>query len=168
MDEETDSPCSTMKLYCDNLELVMFGDIVPYIVSYDRIGEQPESGSEEVLNDLDCSIFSRIVSYNKNTHLLTVNNPVFFENSSTPKHVVVAYQNASPFNRINSLDITSPNVYDYKHETYDAENKIYDMVDESKTFALKGVVNDLLTDYENNTCTLNLYADCEYGGETML
>lgn len=168
LDEPTDNICSTTKLYCENLELVMFGNIVPFIVSYDRIGEQPEEGSEEILNDIDCSVFSKILSYNKHTHLITVNNPLCFENAYKPKYVVVAYQNASPFNNISSLDITSPNVYDYITETEDKGNKVYNNVDEDKTFSLKQVVKNMLEDYKSDKCELNLYAECEYEGDTLL
>ena len=136
VDTESDSPVTTMKLYCDNLELVEYGDIVPYIVSYDRIAEPPTNGEE--FDDLDCSVFSRILSYNKHTHLITVNNPVSFEDSKTPKFVVVAYQNASPFNKTKALYITAPNS------------------------EIKDVVSGLLEDYENDNCMLNLFTEDEY------
>ena len=165
---ESDSIVSTTKLYCENLELVMFGNIVPYIVSYDRIGETPEIDSDEVLNDIDCSIFSKIIAYNKHTHLISVNNPVFFENSHTPKYVVVAYQNASPFNKIQSLDIISPNFYDYDNDNENRGEGDYENIDDTKTFFLKKVVKDLLSDYENDNCELNLYAECEYKGNSLL
>jgi len=136
---KSDSLISTTRLYCDNLELVEFGGIIPYIVSYDRRGElNTDENSEEVFNDLDCSIFSKIVSYNKHTHLITVNNPVFFENSYTPKYVVVAYQNASPFNKIQTLNITAPSL------------------------AIKNVVSDFLKEYVNTNYELNLFTEAEY------
>ena len=111
-DMDYEYPVVTTKLYCDNLELVEFGDIVPYIVSYDRAGDIEEGTDDDVLyNDLDCSTFSRILSYNKRTHLIIVDGdaPVIFENINKPKYVVVAYQKASPFNKISDLYITAPN-----------------------------------------------------------
>ena len=149
VDEESDGLVSTLKLYCDNLELVMFGDIVPYVVTFDRIGEEAPESSEEVLNDIDCSVFSKILSYNKRTHLITVNNPVTFRNSKLPKYAVIAYQNASPFNKISSMDVITPNV-----------NKD-GVLDEELTLKLKGVVSDLLTDY-TGACALHPYAQYEY------
>ena len=113
IDWETDgNTIKATKLYCDNLELVKFGDIVPYVVSYDRKGELKSSNE---YNDIDCAIFSKIMSYNKRTHLLIVDKPVYFNqyNESTEsvptKYVVVAYENASPFNKISDLFITAPN-----------------------------------------------------------
>ena len=141
IDGETDGNLiKTNKLYCDNLELVEFGDIVPYVVSYDRKGVREENTDNNtfIYNDIDCAIFSKILSYNKRTHLLIVDggengeNKIWFNDSSTPKYVVVAYQNASPFNKIKSLNIvTSENVSD--------------------------VVSGLIKEYENNYYDLNLY-----------
>lgn len=136
---DTDDVVATTLLYCDNLELVEFGNIIPYVVSFDRIGEMnTDEGSEEEFNDLDCSVFSKILSYNKNTHLVTVNNPVYFKDSKTPKYAVVAYQNASPFNKIQSLNIVAPSQ------------------------EVKSIVDDLLVDYENVSCALNVFTETEY------
>lgn len=168
VDEESDNIVSTMKLYCDNLELVLFGDIVPYVVSYDRVGTDEDG--DGFLDDIDCSIFSKIIAYNKRTHMITVNNPVFFKDSKTPKYVVVAYQNASPFNRIKALEITSPNIYDYKNRVVNGvpDYDHYKDVDEELTFDLKRVVGDMLADYVNENCSLNLYAECEYNGDIII
>ena len=136
------------------------------LIVSNNLGETPEIDSDEVLNDIDCSIFSKIIAYNKHTHLISVNNPIFFENSHTPKYVVVAYQNASPFNKIQSLDIISPNFYDYDDESKGEGD--YENIDDTKTFSLKKVVKDLLSDYENDNCELNLYAECEYKGNSLL
>ena len=78
--------------------------------------------------------------------------------------MVIAYQNASPFNKIQSLDIISPNFYKYENEN----DKVVKNVDGDKTFLLKKVIEDLLLDYENDNCALNLYAECEYKGNSML
>ena len=129
VDEETDDVVSTHKLYCDNLELVEYANCVPYIVSYDRKGTE----------DRDCSVFGRILSYNKRTHLITVNNPIWFANSKDPKYVVVAYQNMSPFMRPNRLTVIAP--------------------DEG----VKGVVSPMLDNFRNAACyDIELYTKGEY------
>lgn len=133
-DESEEGIVTTTKLYCDNLELVEYGNVTPYIVSYDRKGVE-EDGK---LIDLDTSIFSKILSYNKRTHLITVDYPVYFENASTPKYVVVAYQNASPFNKTKMLNITAP--------------------DED----IKNIVGNILEDYKNFNYELNLFTETEY------
>lgn len=132
---ETDDAVNTKTLYCDNLELVVYGKITPYIVSVERTGESDGEGG--MLN-LDCAVFSKILSYNKNSHLITVNNPVLFENSHTPKYVVVAYQNASPFNKTKALYITAPNL------------------------SIKNIVNDIIDDYRISDCKFNLFTENEY------
>lgn len=106
-----DIPYTTTNLYCDNLELVEFGNIVPYIVTYDRIGRKEVINNIEsnMYDDIDCSIFSKILSYNKRTHLITVDEPVVFENIQKGKYAVVAYENASPFNKISDIFISAPN-----------------------------------------------------------
>lgn len=139
-DMDYEYPVETTKLYCDNLELVEFGNIVPYIVSYDRTGAIEEGDSDETIyNDLDCSTFSRILSYNKRTHLIIVDSetPVIFESIKKPKYVVVAYQNASPFNKISDLNIVVPD-------------------------SVKDTVTSLLENYKNYNYKLNLYTDKEY------
>lgn len=138
-DDSTDNLVETTKLYCDNLELVSFGNVIPYVVSYDRKGEYEENTEtgEFYYNDIDCSVFSKILSYNNKTHLLTVEKPIAFENPSANKRVVIAYQNASPFNKIKSLTIVAPN-------------------------SVKDVVGELLEDYKNNNYELKLYSESEY------
>ena len=112
----------TNKLYCENFDLVSFKDIVPYVVSYKRKG----------VDNLDNSIFSRIVSYNKHTHLITVDSNVYFKNTSGAEYVVVAYQNTSPFNKINKLSVVAP------------------------TDKIKNIVKPVLSDFSNQNCTFEI------------
>ena len=126
-EQTSNSVVSTTRMCSDNLELVMFGDIIPYIVCYDKTET----------TDLDCAVFSKIIFYDKNTHLIVVDKPINFENPTTPKYVVVAYQNLSPFNKIESIDIVSPK-------------------------SVKGIVGELLSDFNTFDCKLNLYDGVEY------
>lgn len=129
----------TKKLYCDNLELVQFGDIVPYVVSYFRKGENEEDVEANGLyNDIDCSIFSKILSYNKRTHLITLEDYIYFSSDTEQQNLVVAYQNASPFNKIQSLTIVAPD-------------------------SVKDVVSTLLEDYKNDfKYQFSLITESEY------
>lgn len=88
----------TKKLYCEQLDLVRWGNITPYIASFDKAAD----------TELDSTVFSKIVAYNKNTHLITVDKDVYFQNANSYKYVVVAYKNASPFSKIKTLRITAP------------------------------------------------------------
>jgi hypothetical protein len=142
--ETSGNTIKTNKLYCDNLELVEFGNIIPYVVTYERKGEyeeNPEAG--DMFNDIDCSIFSKILSYNKYTHLVTVDEPIYFEKTTSneslkPKYAVVAYQNVSPFNRITSMTIVAPD-------------------------SVKDTVAALLEDYkDDDKYKLNLISETDY------
>lgn len=125
------------KLYCDNLELVKFGNMIPYVVSYERKGAY-EPQVTGVFDDIDCAIFSKILCYNKHTHLLTVDKEVYFNNNGVGKYVVVAYENLSPFNKISSMNIVAPD-------------------------SVKGIVAELLENYKNdNKYELNLFTEAEY------
>ena len=127
------------KMYCDCLELMQYGDSVPYIVSYDRKGVRGKDVyGHEGFEDLDCSVFARIMSYNPNTHLLVVNNVIWFENENTPKYVVVAYQNLSPFMRPQKLTIITPNE------------------------GVKKTVEPLIEEFKNGLCDIEMYSEDEY------
>ena len=129
----------TTKLYCDNFELIQYGDSIPYIVSYDRKGvEGKDVLGAEGLEDLDCSIFAKIVSYNPQTHLITVNNTIWFDNVNTPKYVVVAYQHLSPFMRPQSLTIITPND------------------------GIKNTIAPLIEEFKNGLCNIELYSKDEF------
>ena len=129
----------TTTMYCDNLELVQYGDCIPYLVSYVRKGELKEDAqSDKDIADLDCSVFAKIICYNKHTHVITVNNPIVFQDANTPRHLVVAYQNLSPFNRPESITVT-----------VDSE-------------PIKSIVSDLSQAYNNDSCKINIYTDREY------
>lgn len=117
----------TKKLYCERLDLVRFGNIEPYVATIDR------STSE----NLDCTIFSKIISYNENTHLLTVEDDVYFSSDNAYKYVVVAYKNASPFNKINKIRITAP------------------------TADIKNTVKPLLESFVNQNCELEIKAETD-------
>jgi hypothetical protein len=144
--EKEGNTIKTTTLYCDNLELVKFGDIVPYIVTYDRIGKKEiiNGVESDIYDDIDCSIFSKILCYNKRTHLITVDEPVYFkyynegEDKCPSKYAVVAYQNNSPFNKISSMNIVAPD-------------------------SVKNVVAGLLNNYKNDyKYELNLFTEAEY------
>lgn len=158
IDGETDGELiKTNKLYCDNLDLVEFGDIIPYVVSYDRKGEIDEDGTS--IKNLDCSVFSKILSYNKRTHLLIVDggengeNMVWFKDSSTPKYVVVAYQNATPFNKNQMLSIIAPN--------YDVKEMMKNLLEEYKNqfcgLQIKSESNNLVLYSQRSLSTNNSY-----------
>lgn len=137
--DENNPTIETTTLYCDDLELSMFGDCVPYLVSYVRKGELKDNPQDENdIADLDCSVFARIMCYNKNTHLITVNNPIVFKDSVTPRHLVVAYQNTSPFNRPKEIIVTVDNE------------------------PLKKIVSDLSEPYNNGSCDIRIYTNHEY------
>ena len=123
-DTQQNGVFSTNRICCD-LDLVRFADSVPYVVSYDREGTE----------GLDCVIFSKILSYNKHTHLITLDTPVWFENSSTPKYVVVAYQNVSPFNKIRKMKVSAPDD------------------------ATKDIVKSLLGNFTNQYCTFEIKSE---------
>ena len=137
--DENNPTIETTTLYCDDLELSVFGDCVPYLVSYVRKGELKDNPQDENdIADLDCSVFARIMCYNKNTHLITVNNPIVFKDSVTPRHLVVAYQNTSPFNRPKEIIVTVDNE------------------------PLKKIVSDLSEPYNNGSCDIRIYTNHEY------
>lgn len=103
---QSDSLVETSMVYCDSLDLIQYGNMIPYIVTTLRKGEKDD---DDKFIDLDCSIFSKIVSYNKHTHLVTLNNEICFPNSYEPIYAVVAYQNLFPFSQPKSLRILTPN-----------------------------------------------------------
>lgn len=103
---QSDSLVETNMVYCDNLDLVQYGNTIPYMVTTLRKGELDE---DEKFMDLDCSVFSKIVAYNKHTHLVTLNNEICFPNSYEPIYAVVAYQNLFPFTQPKRLRILTPN-----------------------------------------------------------
>ena len=103
---QSDTLIATTLVYCDNLELLQYGNSIPYIVTYQHKGELDE---DEKFMDLDCSIFSKIVAYNKHTHLVTLNNEVYFPNSTDGIYAVVAYQNLFPFSKPKSIRVLTPN-----------------------------------------------------------
>lgn len=139
VENPSNTTIETTTMYCDDLELSVFGDCVPYLVSYVRKGELKDNpSSDKDIADLDCSVFARIICYNKNTHLITVNNPIVFRDSKTPRHLVVAYQNVSPFNRPKEIIVT-------------VDNK-----------PIREIVDDLSEPYRNESCDIRIYTDDEY------
>ena len=137
--DENNPTIETTTMYCDNLELVQFADSVPYLVSYTRKGELKEQPqNENDIADLDCSVFAKILCYNKHTHLITVNNPIVFADANTPRNLVVAYQNTTPFNRPKSIVVT---------------------VDDKPT---REIVTELSEPYKNDSCDIKVYTDNEY------
>ena len=137
--DENNPTIETTTMYCDNLELMQFADCIPYLVSYTRLGELKESPeSDDDIADLDCSVFARILCYNKHTHLITVNNPIVFTDANTPRDLVVAYQNTTPFNRPKSIIVT-------------VDNK-----------PIRDIVSELSEQYRNGSCDIQIYTNNEY------